>query len=64
VPVMNVLDPESVPDTEARGDSSSGDERAGGPQRFPNPKEMAVDEDANRPRTGEEFLVNVAREAS
>ena len=61
---MHVLDPESETDTEARGDSSSDDERAGGPRRFPNPQEMAVDEDANRPRTGEEFLVNVAREPS
>jgi hypothetical protein len=61
---MHVLDPESATDGEARGDASSEAERAAGTRSFPNPEEMAVDEDANRPRTGEDFLVNVAREPS
>ena len=61
---MDVLDPKSVSDAEARGDASNEAEPASGHRRFPDPEEMAVDDDANRPRTGEEFLVNDAREPS
>jgi hypothetical protein len=56
------LDPESRTDAERRGpDSIEGEPTADG-QVSLNPEELAIDEEANRPRTGEEFLAEVAQE--
>jgi hypothetical protein len=58
------LDPESRTDAERRGPDSIEGERTFGAQVFPDPEELAVDEEANRPRTGEEFLAEVDQEPS
>ena len=58
------LDPEARTDAERRGPDSIEGERTSGAQLFPDPEELAVDEEANRPRTGEEFLAEVDQEPS
>ena len=58
------LHPESETDAERRGDASIEAERTAGARFLLNPEELAVDEEANRPRTGEEFLTHVAQEQS
>ncbi len=58
------LQPGSRTDAERRGPDSVETEQTGGAQLLPNPEELAVDEEANRPRTGEEFLAEVAQEPS
>lgn len=57
------LHPESR-DDERRGDASTETERTAGARFLPDTEELAVDEEANLPRTGEEFLVQVAQESS
>lgn len=58
------LHPESRTDAERRGDAAPEAERTAGARFLPNAEELAVDEEANQPQTGEEFLVNVAQEPS
>ena len=58
------LHPESRTDAERRGPDSTEGERTAGTESFLDPEKLAVDEEANRPRTGEEFLAEVAQEPS
>jgi hypothetical protein len=58
------MHPESRIDAEPRGSDSIEGERMADAQFSVNPEELTVDEEANRPRTGEEFLVQVAQEPS
>ena len=54
--------PESTTDADRRGDASIEAERTAVAEFFLDPEEPTDDEEANRPRTGEEFLAHVAHE--
>ena len=58
------LHPESRTDAERQDPDSIEGERTAGAQVSHSPEALAVDEEANRPRTGEEFLAEVAQEPS
>ena len=61
---MDALNPEFGIDAEGRGGASIETERTAGDRFFLDPQELAVEEEANRPRTGEEFLAHAAHEPS
>ncbi len=61
---MDAVHPESSTDAEGRGGASTETGWTAGERFFLDAQELAVEEEANRPRTGEEFLAHVAHEPS
>lgn len=61
---MDVPAPRIRTDADRRGEASIDVKRTAGARFFLKPEELAADEEANRPQTGEEFLADVAQEPS